>query len=191
MKKAFKIFFKILKYSTILLFSIYIGYFIYLYFGWRLYYTKQEINRYSSNIENAQSLSPTFYSIYDKLYKSERHNIITIDYFKIFWTEISNKKYWGIKAAKMINNNNSLKPFCLAFKLEQETTPEKCFDYCIQEEYKNYITKFPTDVKLDNINDTTQILRFLVAKKGVTLYSKSNERLNDMVETLKEQLKEE
>lgn len=152
--------------------TIYIGMFLYYSFAWKGHYSKQQVDNIITRINSAPRLTDSFYILYDKVYK-DRDEHITTRYFKKFWTEFLLVKYplqnnWQYVTANMQDYNGSRykrAPMTLAFRINRDATPEKCFDYIMADRYNKYCKEFKIADTNMNILDREQIIKFIIANE--------------------------
>lgn len=61
-------------------------------------------------------------------------------------------------------------PMTLAFKINKQVTPEKCFDYVMTKLYSDYSAKFKLDDTITNLTETDKIIDFIVASQRPQYY---------------------
>jgi hypothetical protein len=176
--KSFKkILLRLFKFGLILILTIYVGLFLYFQFGWTNHYPKQQVETLVTVVQNTQTLPDNFYLVYDKIY-SDRHEKITTRYLKSFWPEFfmikqPPKKNWQLITARMTEFKGyryKIAPMTLAFKLNKQTTPEKCFDYVMTKLYSEYSAKFKMNDTITNLTDNNRIIDFIVASQRPHYY---------------------
>lgn len=176
--KSFKnIFLRFFKFGLIAVLIIYVGLFLYFQFDWTNHYTKQQVETLIADVQNTQTLSDSFYIVYDKIY-SDRHERITTRYLKCFWTEffiIKQPKInnWQLITARMTDFKGyryKIAPMTLAFKINKQVAPEKCFDYVMTKLYSDYSTKFKLNDTITNLTKTDKIIDFIVASQRPHYY---------------------
>lgn len=67
-------------------------------------------------------------------------------------------------------NRYKIAPTTLAFKLNKEIPPEKCFDYVMTKQYSDYSNRFKLNDTISNLKDTNKIIDFLIASKRPYYY---------------------
>ncbi len=120
--------------------------FLWFKYAWPGYIDKGQVTVFTEEINNSRSMPGNFYSVYDKLYPNQRHTRIiktyTIGSLRILLTS---KDYRDIMSPTMhlsqrayinIDYRREMKiPWAssvyLSFALDRYTTPEKCFDYYV------------------------------------------------------------
>ena len=170
MKSFKKILLRLFTFGLIAVLTIYVGLFLYFQFGGSNHYSKQQVETLIANVQNTQVLPDSFYLVYDKIY-SDRHDRITTRYLKSFWSEFfmikqSEKNNWQLITARMIKFKGyryKIAPMTLAFKINRQVTPEKCFDYVMTKLYSDYSTKFKLNDTITNLTETDKIIDFIVA----------------------------
>ena len=150
--------------------------FIWHKYAWIKYLDKKEIIELSEKINNSQKLPFRFYEIYDKLYPNQRHVKFTKTYFYggfayliysplpekfISPTEYLGKRTYMINSKKVRVGNKSTLPIYFSFALDRYTTPEKCFDY--------YVNNF--DFLYNSIG---------LEKASLTYFNKNTNNLTDL-----------
>jgi hypothetical protein len=169
--KSFKkILLRLFKFGLIAILVIYVGLFLYFQFGWTNHYPKKQVETFIADVQNTRALSDSFYIIYDKIY-SDRRERITTRYLKSFWTEFfmikqPKKNNWQLITARMTDFKGyryKIAPMTLAFKINKQVTPEKCFDYVMTKLYSDFSTKFKLNDTITNLTETDKIIDFIVA----------------------------
>jgi hypothetical protein len=144
--KSFKkILLRLFKFGLIAVLTLYVGLFIYFQFGWTNHYPKQQVETLIADVKNTQTLPDSFYLVYDKIY-SDRHERITTRY-----------RY-------------KIAPMTLAFKINRQVSPEKCFDYVMTKLYSEYSNKFKLNDTITNLTETDKIIDFIVASQRPHYY---------------------
>lgn len=197
MKFFKKILLRLLKFGLIAVLTIYVGLFLYFQFGWSNHYPKQQVETLIAEVQNTQTLPDSFYLVYDKIY-SDRHERITTRYLKSFWSEFfmikqPKKNNWQLITARMTEFKGyryKIAPMTLAFKINTEVTPEKCFDYVMTKLYSDYSTKFKLSDTITNLTHTDKIIDFIVAsqrpyyhKVHPTKYKQEADSLKQLIST--------
>lgn len=170
MKSLKKIFVRLLFFGLILVLTIYIGLFLYYRFAWKNHYSKQQVDTLIASINSTPKLTDSFYVLYDKVYE-DRHEHITKRYLKQFWTEFLMLGYplpnnWQLNAAYQENykgRRGHIAPWTLAFRINREASPEKCFDYIMTSRYSRYCREFKITDTITNLIGREQIIKFIVA----------------------------
>ena len=161
----------------IFILTIYVGLFLYYSFAWKSNYPKQQVDNLISKINATPALTDSFYILYDKVYK-DRHERITTRYFRTFWTEFLMVEYplhdnWQYVTATMqVYKGYRYKraPMTLAFRLNRDVSPEKCFDYIMTDRYSKYCKEFKIVDMITNLNDREQIISFIIANERPQYY---------------------
>jgi hypothetical protein len=177
LKSLKKIFIKLLLFGFILVLTIYIGLFLYYRFAWKNHYSKQQVDNLIANINSAPKLTDSFYILYDKVYK-DRHENITTRYLRQFWTEFLMVKYplqnnWQLQAAYLGNykgHRGHVAPWTLAFRINRDASPEKCFDYIMASRYSKYCKEFKVADTITNLIDREEIIKFIIANRRPQYY---------------------
>lgn len=157
--------------------GIYIGLFLYYRFSWKNHYSKQQVNSLIASINSASKLSDHFYALYDKVYK-DRHESITTRYIRGFWTDLLMLNYplqnnWQLQTAYLLpykGFRGHVAPTTLAFRINRDVSPEKCFDYIMTNRYSKYCKEFKIADTITNLNDREQIIKFIVANARPNFY---------------------
>jgi hypothetical protein len=192
--KAFKkILLRLVKFGLIAILTIYVGLFLYFQFGWSNHYPKQQVDTFLADVQNTQSLPDSFYLVYDKFY-SDRHERITTRYLKSFWSEFfmikqRPKKNWQLITARMTEFKGyryKVAPMSLAFKINKEVPPEKCFDYVMTKFYSNYSNKFMLNDTITNLTTTDKIIDFIVASERPHYYRVHPTRYKQETDSLRQ-----
>jgi len=160
-----------------LLFILYLGVFFYYRLAWKSHYPEQQVNTLIANIKSAPKLTDSFYFLYDKCYNN-RHERITARFFKGFWDEFVFAKYplednWQYVVANMQEYKGfryNRAPMTLAFRIDQDVTPEQCFDYMLAGLYSEYCREFKISDAITNLDDKERIIRFIVASARPRYY---------------------
>jgi hypothetical protein len=176
-KSFTKILLRLFKFGLIAVLTIYVGLFLYFQFGWSNHYPKQQVETVITDVRNTQTLPDSFYLVYDKIY-SDRHERITTRYLKSFWSEFfmieqPKKNNWQLITARKTEfkgHRYKIAPMTLAFKINKQETPEKCFDYVMTKLYSDYSTKFKLNDTITNLTETDKIIDFIVASKRPHYY---------------------
>lgn len=192
MKSFKKILFRLFKFGLIAILTIYVGLFLYFQFGWSNHYPKKQVDTLISNVQNTQALSDSFYLLYDKIY-SDRHERITTRYLKSFWSDVfmikqPNKNNWQLITAGMTEFKGyryKIAPMTLAFKINKQITPEKCFDYVMTKLYSEYSNKFKLNDTITNLKETDKIIDFIVAGQRPSYYRVHPIRYRQETDSLK------
>lgn len=197
LKKNLHTLFKIL--LSIFLFlgciSLYWTYFITS--AWRQYYSIEEMRELAKKIEKVQSLSPTFYAIYDKLYPNVRHKSMSTYYRSAIWHFIFNQtinlnSQYHIKAALLIptkSDMNAYPEFTIAWGLDKYVSAEKCFDFVTRYQFDNYKKINHLNIEVEHLTDTIDILNFLVVSKSPAFYSSNPKLVQKRVNSLRNELR--
>ena len=172
MKSLKKILTKLIFLGLIFILTIYAGLFLYYSFAWKSNYSKQQVGTLIAKINATPALTDSFYNLYDKTYK-DRHERITTRYFKTFWPEFLMVEYplhnnWQYVIANMQTYKGyryKRAPMTLAFRLNRDVSPEKCFDYIMTDRYSQYCKEFKIADTITNLTDREQIIRFIVANE--------------------------
>lgn len=183
---------RFIKLGLITILTLYVGLFLYFKFGWRNHYPKQQIDGLIFTIQNTPKLSDSFYIVYDKTY-SNRHEKITTRYWKGFWTEfITIKKpihdNWQFVTANMQPYKGfryKIAPMALAFRINNDVSPEKCFDYVMTECFKTYAKEFKIDGALNNLISSENIINFIVAYARPRYYKIHPTQYRQEIDSLK------
>ncbi len=157
--------------------AIYVGLFLYFQFGWSNHYPKKTVFRLIDDVQETRTLSDSFYVVYDKIY-SDRHERITNYYLKRFWPEFfmieqPRRNNWQLITARMTEFKGyryKIAPMTLAFKINEELTPEKCFDYVMTKLYSEYSAKFKINDTITNLKSSDKIVDFIVASQQPSFY---------------------
>jgi hypothetical protein len=173
--------------------TIYVGLFLYFQFGWLNHYPKQQVDTFITDVQNTQTLPDSFYIVYDKVY-SDRHERITTRYLKSFWPEFFMIKQpkinnWQLITARMTEFKGyryKIAPMTLAFKINKQVTPEKCFDYVMTKLYSDYSTKFKLNDTITNLTDTDKIIDFIVASQRPHYFRVHPTRFKQEADSLKQ-----
>ncbi len=181
--------------GVIVIASFYIGLFLYFRFTWNNHYSKRQVDTLITSINSAPSLSDSFYDLYDKIYK-DRHERITTRYFKVFWSELLMRKYpqdnnWQYVAANMQPYKGyryKVAPMTLAFRINQEASPEKCFDFIMADRYSKYCKEFKLIDTITNLKDKNQILKFIIANERAWYYRRHPTKYALEVDSIKQLL---
>ena len=192
MKSFKKIIFRLIKFGVIAILTIYVGLFLYFKFGWSNHYSKQQVENIILTVQNAPTLSDSFYILYDKIY-SDRHEKITHRYWKSFWTEFITMKQpiqdnWQFVTANMNPYKGfryKIAPMTLAFRINSDVPPEKCFDFVMTERFKSYCNEFKIDNSITNLVDTDSIINFLVANQRPWYYKRHRTQYKNEADSLK------
>lgn len=168
---------RFIKFGVIAILTLYVGLFLYYKFGWRSHYSKPQVDNIVSTIQNTPKLSDSFYIVYDKIY-SDRHEKITNRYWKNFWTEFitmngpihNNWQYVSANMQPYKGFRYKIAPMTLAFRISNDVSPEKCFDYVMTKLYSNYSTKFKLSDTITNLTKTDKIINFIVASQRPHYY---------------------
>jgi hypothetical protein len=177
LKSLKKIIARLITIGFILFLTIYFGVFLYYRFAWKSYYSKQLVDSLIANISDTRALTDSFYILYDKAYK-DRHERITTRYFKKFWTEFLMVEYplqnnWQYVTANMQVYKGfryTRAPMTLAFRINRDVSPEKCFDYIMTARYSKYCKEFKIVDTIMNLNDREQIIKFIIANAKPNYY---------------------
>ncbi|MBO9203098.1 MULTISPECIES: hypothetical protein [Niastella] len=172
-----KIFFRFLLSGFALILTIYIGLFLYYRFAWKNHYSKQQVESLIASINSTPKLTDSFYFLYDKVYK-DRHEHITTRYLKQFWTEFLMLKYplqnnWQLQTAYLQPYKSfryQVAPWTLAFCINRDVSPEKCFNYIMTERYSKYCKEFKIADTITNLIDKEKIIRFVIANERPQFY---------------------
>lgn len=184
---------RLLKFGLIAVLTIYVGLFLYFQFGWSNHYPKQQVETLIAEVQNTQTLPDSFYLVYDKIY-SDRHERITTRYLKSFWSEFfmikqPKKNNWQLITARMTEFKGyryKIAPMTLAFKINTEVTPEKCFDYVMTKQYSDYSTKFKLSDTITNLTHTDKIIDFIVASQRPYYYNVHPTKYKQEADSLKQ-----
>ena len=177
MRSFKKILLRLFKFGLVVVLTIYVGLFIYFQFGWTNHYPKQQVETLIADVNSTQTLSDSFYLVYDKIY-SDRHERITTRYLKSFWWEFFNikqtkKNNWQLITARMTEFKGyryKIAPVALAFKINRQESPERCFDYVMTKFYSDYSNKFKLNDTITNLKETDKIIDFIVASQRPDYY---------------------
>lgn len=192
MKSLKKIFTRLLLFGLILILTIYIGLFLYYRFAWKNHYSKQQVDNLIVSINSTPKLTDDFYTLYDKASK-DRHEHITTRYFKEFWTEFLMLQYplqnnWQYVTANLQPYKGfryKVAPMTLAFRINSDVTPEKCFDYIMTERYSEYCKEFKIVDTITNLNDKEQIIKFIVANQRPWYYKRHPTRFKIEIDSVR------
>ena len=187
-----------MKVGLIFLIALYIGSFIYLRFGWKNHYPKLPIKNLITNINSSPTLTDSFYLLYDKAYK-DRHERITTRYLKEFWTDLLMIKYplqnnWQYESTldQPYEGHNisryKIATMSLAFRINSEATPEKCFDYIMTDRYRKFCKEFRIVDTSSYLHDREQVIKFIVANQNPTTWRIHPEKFKHEVDSLKNAL---
>ena len=98
------------------------------------------------------------------------------------------KNNWQYVTANMQPYEGSryeVAPMTLAFRINQEVSPEKCFDYVMAERYIKYCKEFKIADTITNYTDREQILKFLVANERPWYYRRHPTKYRIEVDSLR------
>lgn len=168
---------RLIKFGLITILLIYVGLFLYFQFGWTNHYSKKKVETLIAEVQNTQALSDSFYIVYDKFY-SDRHERITTRYLKCFWSEFfmikqPKRNNWQLITARMTDLRGyryKIAPMTLAFKINKQVAPEKCFDYVMTKLYSDYSAKFKLNDAITHLTETDKIIDFIVASQRPHYY---------------------
>ncbi|NII29489.1 hypothetical protein HB364_30700 [Pseudoflavitalea sp. X16] len=172
MKPLPKTFLRLLKIGLISAIIIYVGVFLYLRFGWRQFYSKQEVDGIIATISNAPAFPEEFYSLYDKAYDN-RQERITTRYWTRFLTDYpmrDNPQWAAANRMEYKGDRYQLGPLTLAFKINATVPPEKCFDYLMAEDFKGYCKTFRLKDSIVNLKEPDKIISFIIAHENPWFY---------------------
>ena len=177
MKSLKQITYRLVAVGLLLVLTIYIGLFLYYRFACNSYYPKQQVESLVANINATPALTDSLYALYDKVYK-DRHESITARYFSEFWTEFLLVQYplqtnWQYVIANMQDYKGfryKRAPMTLAFRINRDVSPEKCFDYVMTSRYSKYCKVFEIADTITNLDDRVQIIKFIVANSRPNFY---------------------
>ena len=200
MNRFLKIFLKAV--LGIVIFMILASSFFYWYVStqWKKYYTENEIKEYVKIINNSPAYSSNLYAIYDKLYNNDRHKSITRFYIEAIWDEIILKEYqdkncWFVDAADdfallKAKKRERFQGFILAWGLEKFTTSEKCFDYCLYEQNKEFRNDFNDSIihDISKLENTQDILEYIAITEAPSRYQRNPDLLLKRTEELRKRL---
>ena len=99
---------------------------------------------------------------------------------------------WFVRAAYFFPKKKGMSDysdFKLAWGLEKFTSPEKCFDFAMNIENQNLMNHDSTLNDIAQVNDTIEILKYLVMIKSPAFYRKNPELINQKVAELRGKLK--
>jgi hypothetical protein len=195
LKSLKKIILKLLTVGLIVILTLYIGMFLYYRFAWKNHYSKQQVDSLIADINSTPVLPDSFYVLYDRVYK-DRHESITSKYLKQFWTEFLMLQYplqnnWQYVAANMQPYKGSrykVAPMSLAFRINNDATPEKCFDYIMRSRYSEYCNKFKITDTIASLTEREQIISFIVANQRPWYYKIHPTRFKIEVDSIKKVL---
>ena len=177
LKSFKKIALRFIKFGLITILTLYVGLFLYFQFGWRNHYPKEQVDNIISTVQNTPTLSDSFYIVYDKIY-SDRHEKITNRYWKNFWTEFitmngpihNNWQYVSAGMQPYKGFRYKIAPMTLAFRINNDVSPEKCFDYVMTDCFKRYSKEYKINTPITKLVDTDSIISFLVASRHSQFY---------------------
>ena len=177
MKTLKIVFLRFLAIALVIILILYFGLFFYYRFAWKNHYSKQQVENLIEGINSAPTLSDSFYVLYDKIH-NDRHEHITTRYFENFWTEFLMlnhplKNNWQYVTANLQTYNGhryKIAPISLAFRINRQASPEKCFDYIMTERYRQYCKEFKIADMITNLADKEQILKFIIANEQPRYY---------------------
>jgi hypothetical protein len=177
--KAFgKILFRFLRVAIASVLIIYLICFFYLQFAVTRHYSKSQISDLINQIEKAPMLSNNFYRIYDKL-TTDRHLTAVSHFRNWYWQGLINRYSdkgnvdWQLLVASRVpyeSNRYKVAHAALAFELNKRVSPERCFDFIMNERYQEYCKAFRIKDTVTMLKDTTAILSFLAAWYNPSIY---------------------
>jgi hypothetical protein len=102
----------------------------------------------------------------------------------------SKNKNWQLIASRIAiqynGNRYKIAPLSLAFKLNSQITPEKCFDYCMTDFYNNYSKEFEVNDKITSLKESDKIISFIATLKPPWLLLKRHqEKYKNLTDSLK------
>lgn len=181
-----------LKLVLITIGTAYISFFLYYRFSWRNHYSESQVDNIIASLDSSKALTDSFYYYYDKMY-TNRHENITTRYFKNFWREFLIVQYplqdnWQYVVANMQNYRGERykrAPIALAFRLNRDVTPERCFDYIMIHRFKEYCDEFRITDTGTILTDREELIKFIVASKNPRYFRSHPNQFQFEVERLK------
>ncbi len=76
-------------------------------------------------------------------------------------------------------------PMSLAFRINKDASPERCFDYVMTARYSQYCEEFKITDTITNLRDPEQILKFIIASEQPVYYRRHPTRYNIEIDSLK------
>jgi hypothetical protein len=192
MKSFKKILLRLFKFGLIAILVIYVGLFLYFQFGSSNHYPKQQVDNLIADIQNTKALPDSFYFVYDKIY-SDRHERITTRYLKSFWPEFfmikqKPRKNWQLITARMTEFKGyryKIAPMTLAFNINKQVAPEKCFDYVMTKLYSDYSAKLKLNDTTTDLKEIDKIIDFIIASQRPFYYKVHPIRYKQEIDSLK------
>jgi hypothetical protein len=83
------------------------------------------------------------------------------------------KNNWQLQAAYFARYKGfrgHVAPITLAFRINQDVPPEKCFDYIMADRYSRYCKEFKIADTIINLSDREEIIKFIIAYKRPQYY---------------------
>jgi len=160
-------------------------------FGVRLYYNSEELESYRKQTLEATPFSETFYNIYDKIYQDRLFTIRQVlpnSLLDILKGDRITRNSYDLKAAKNLaksNNSNIFGLTTLAFYLNRNVGPKQCFDFYMNKNYEYYAKIVKSNLTVQDLQDSIEILRFFVMRKGPSVYNNKQIRINEEVDKVK------
>lgn len=182
------------KKNSVILMLIVVLLIIFFEFGAKLFYREAELKEFESQIMHSAKLSKTFYYIHDKLYNSRQRNVRIALLNALLGKKGEETNSYDFKTAKIIDTVQTrilIPKLLLAFYLNREIGIDKCFDYYTSQEFKNFEHYNQKNYELKNLNDTTQILEFLIMKKAPLMYANKTDFVKQKIEELRIKLNKE
>lgn len=100
---------------------------------------------------------------------------------------------WQLITARMTDFTGyryKMAPMTLAFKINKQVTPEKCFDYVMTKLYSDYSKKFKLIDPITNLTETDKIIDFIVANQRPqyyrihpTIYKQETDSIKHLIST--------
>jgi hypothetical protein len=118
-------------------------------------------------------------------------NTFTTRYFENFWTEFLMlnhplKNNWQYVTANLQTYNGhryKIAPISLAFRINRQASPEKCFDYIMTERYRQYCKEFKIADMITTLPIKSKFLNSLLpmSNQDIIDFTRRNTRLRLIV----------
>jgi len=82
-------------------------------------------------------------------------------------------------------HRHNLALMSLAFKINNELTPEQCFDYIMTKRYSDYSTRFKLKDTISNLKQMDSMIKFIIANERPLYYKIHPTKYKQEVDSLK------